>query len=374
MSVNVLIRPRRTPAAPPPEFPTVTWTQQSITSGPSFVGFTSLLDDPVSGRVLVYAQRSGGSGIYSTDMFSYTVGPNLWTRLGGTGSLSNLCGDSSASDVLPWPVNRHPYQQMAIDTTRNVLWLANGVCAGAEPDDLWKYALNSNPTLNTWTDVSPVAAPTMQKAGALVYCANADVLLMLGPNDGTFWELWVYGPTAGALSANQLAAGCVTPNVWRELTPAGMPSSAFSQGPQAYYDAALGEVLIFAGLHGSGTYGGIRAIHRYAPLTQTWTVVSPTGLPTETESNSAEMPVAQITSGSWAGKYLYHQTSHSTATSGTPADFLFDPATDVMTALSSSGSGPARNCYLTWNATAGKVVAWAYASGSVLNIWQGALS
>jgi hypothetical protein len=351
----------------------VTWTQQSITNGPPFNGFLSLHHDPVSGRVLVYAMRTGASGIYSTDMWAYNVGANTWLRLGGTGSLSNLCADGSGSDVTPWPPDRHPYQQMAIDASRSVLWLYGGVCA-TEPDrtDLWKYALNSNPALNTWTNVTSGSPPTIVSAGALVYCPDADVLVLVGPNSGTFWELWVYGPTAGALSSNQLAAGCVSPNTWAELTPAGMPASAFSQGPQAYYDATLGQVVIFAGIHGSGAYGGIRAIHRYNVLTKTWSQRTFTGMPSETESGSAEMPVAQLSGR--PGKYLYHQTSHTTASSITPVDYLIDVVAETFTVLPSSGTGPARICFLAEHEPSDTVVAWSYAAGSVLNIWQASLN
>jgi hypothetical protein len=369
------VRVKRNPLIPPdpPANPSVVWTQKTITSGPPFNGFLSLHWDHVSQQVLVYCMIAGASGIHSTDIWAYATGTNVWTHLLGTGSLSNLCADGGGSV----PPDRHPYQQMAIDDFHDVLWLAGGVCAGAEPNDLWKLALNADPTDDTWTAVSIPAFPTMEKAGAMVYCpdpggASPGVLLLLGPNGGTFWELWVLGPNAGALTANQLAAGCVNPNEWAELTPSGMPASAHSQGPQAFYDRTLEETIIFAGLHGSGgSYGGIRAIHRYNPWTQVWSERVFTGMPTETASGSAEMPVFQITSGTYAGQYLYQQTSHTTASSASPpVAYLIDVILQTFTALSSTGTGPARLCFGVWDPLEEVGVAWSYAAGSVLNIWH----
>jgi hypothetical protein len=342
--------------------PRITWTQQSVSGGPGFSGFHSIHYDPVSEQVLIPGVLEASSSIYDTDWWAYDTLTNAFTHLGGNGSLSNLCDDGGGV----YPPDRHPYQQIAVDTARNVLRLFGGVCA-TEPDrtDVWQRTLTSDPSTGAWSDVTPAGAvPTMVKAGAMVYCPNADVDILIGPNSGTFWELWVRSPTTDALTANQIAAGCVTPGQWVELSPAGMPSSAFSQGPQAIYDPALGKVQIFAGLHGSGAYGGIRARHVYAPLTQTWTTLSPT----------AEMPVARISWGSWDGKYLYHKTSHTTASDGTPADYLIDKDTGAFSLLTTIGSGPTRICFLAADPSTERIVACAYAAGNDLQVWHGVLS
>jgi hypothetical protein len=354
-----------------PSLPTITWTQQSLTGGPGFSGFHSIHYDSVSEQVLIPGVLEASSSIYDTDWWAYDTLTNTFTHLGGNGSLSNLCDDGGGV----YPPDRHPYQQVAIDTTRNVLRLFGGVCA-TEPDrtDVWQRTLTSDPSSGAWSDVTPAGGvPTMVKAGAMVYCPNADVDVVFGPNSGTFWEVWVRSPTTDTLTANQIAAGCVTAGRWAEVFPSGMPSSAFSQGPQAIYDPDLGVVQIFAGLHGSGAYGGIRARHQYAPLTQTWTTLAPSLL-SEPESGSAEMPIARLSWGEWDGQYLYHQTSHTTASSATPADYLMNPTTGALTAIETAGGGPARICFLIADPSAERIVACAYGAGNDLQVWHGVLS
>lgn len=363
--------------------PTVAWTEMAVSGAerPAFTSFLSLVYDPVSQRVLTYAKRHDVSTIYGKDFFAYNTSANTWARLGGTGT-SAACNDGSASDVLPWPPDRHIVQHMAVDNSRNVLWIASGVACNTRSNDLWKYALNATPTSNTMTAVDITASvPTVNDSGVLIYSPDDDVLVLLGsPGTGGAWELWVYGPTSGSLSAAQLAAGCVLPNKWKKLQPAGMPTAitnptdlGWPYFPSAIYDTNLDKILIFAG--GTADYrGGVKAIYEYAIPTQTWSTRSFTGLSGTEQGQLPEQPIARIPTGTWAGKYIYQQTKHSDDGDTAAQSYLFDPASNTFTAISSTGTGPSTFHYMTWDASQSKLVSWAYDPDGTLQIWHGVVT
>jgi hypothetical protein len=113
--------------------PTKTGTHE-----PSWVGYTTAVYDAVSGKTLFYLPRSPNTIIYGTDMFAYDAGDRTWTWCGGTGKETNPASDGSAAvdyqgnAISPWPSDRHPIEQVAIDTARGhaicrEVWLAASV-------------------------------------------------------------------------------------------------------------------------------------------------------------------------------------------------------------------------------------------------------
>jgi len=347
--------------------PTVVWSLQSNSGDiPGWTGYTSLLYDPVSRRVLSYLIPNTSTSIYSTDLFAYDSGSGAWTRLGGTQSPSNLCNNGSAatsangSPLSPWPPDRHPVQQMAIDTQRNRLWLFSGVCQGNIEDDLWFYALNANPTANRWTKVTLSTVPSMV-SGGLIYSPDDDVLVLSGPQAvSSAHETWVYCPSS-TLSARQSAAGCSGPNTWTKIGST-QPTSGLASLPNTRYDTVRHKLVQF--------HAGAREVWEYDIPSQTWTNRHPSGLPTETDQCCPEQAVAYLTTGSLAGKFIYHQTSH-TPGRAFAKDYLYDPAANAFTALDSTGGGPQKLVYLTWDAGRNAIVAWSYVDGVASDVWQG---
>ena len=372
----VLLLQARAPA--PPGRPTfrsaqaaasVTWESVPLTStAPAYNGFLSLRYDPVSQRTLGYMIDHDAATIYSTTMFAFDVGANVWTRLGGThGGLPPTyptCLSGAASDVQPWPNDRHPVQQMVVDTTRNRLWLYSGVCNTVEQNDLWYYALNANPTLNRWTQVPLTVRPSMS-SGVLAYDYDTDVLVLHGPNSGNFHTTYVFCP-ADPLTSAQSAAGCTDPMTWTQVFSPSDPAPNRTGYPTSFYDHAVRKVV--------GFFNNGQALWVYDVATRAWSQRTPVGFPLDSgPGDSAEQPWVQITTGPYAGSYLYHQTSH-TSSSGFAKDWLYDPAMGSVVAIASVGTGPQKFLYATWDAAQQKVVAWSYAGPGTPEVWRASLN
>lgn len=349
--------------------PGITWQSVPLTSTtPAYNGFLSLRYDSVSQRTLGYLIDHDASTIYSTTMMAFDPTANVWTRLGGTrGGLPpdfKTCNAGALSDVQPWPSDRHPVQQMAIDTTRNRLWLYSGVCGGVDPKDLWYYTLNGDPTLNRWTQVALTTKPFMS-SGALVYDYDSDVLVLHGPNSGNFNTTFVLCP-ADPLTSAQSAAGCTTPFDWVQVFSPNDPSPSRTNYPTSFYDHARRKVIAFL--------NNGQDLWVYDVPTHAWSQRLPSAFPLDPgPGDSSEQPWVQITSGPNAGRYLYHQTSHSSSSSFAK-DWLYDPATDSVTALTSMGTGPQKFLYATWDAVAQRIVAWSYAGPGTPEVWQATLN
>ncbi len=326
--------------------PTVTWTTATPTGAAmNWTGYRSMKWDPVSGQTLMYTTRSTGSGIYGTDFFAYNGATQVLTRLGGTGS-NGGCNDGSASDVLPWPYDRHPVDSMAIDTTRSRLWMSDGTCAavaGYIHQDLWYYALNATPSSNTWTQVISDPHPSAGSTPgydnvSLVHDPVTDVLVYFGGNLGGFHKTWVYCPGTGSPSGSQTSAGCTTRGTFYETTPGSSPGTDYEQFPQGFWDSYLGKVI---GFHRDQTPEPW-SVWTYTATTQTWANRSASGMPSESVDywGTPEYSWAQILSGPWAGGYLYVRVSTHSTSAGTATVYFYNPVTNAMTQLTTSGTGP----------------------------------
>jgi hypothetical protein len=348
--------------------------QTTATGGqyPGWIGYTKPVYDPISGTTLWYNSRTTSTTIYSTDFFSYRAATRTWTRLGGTGSLAATCGDGSTSTgvngspIVPWPSDRHPIEQLTIDTLRRRLYIAGGVCMNVTPNDTWYYTLNSDPTLNRWTKVSISKVPTVQVSGSMEYSPTDDVVVMHGANSGNWPRTWVLCPASqgAALSPTQTAAGCTVPNDWAETYA---PNTV--DPPQSYFGSLVhvpGTGKMFHFGH-NGTRGEVWA---YDIPTRSWSNRNPPGQPSEPNHFEApERLVAHISSGGLSAKVFYHQTSHS-STTGLAADWIYDPAVNAWTALSTSGIGPQKLTYLAFDpslGTHGTIVAYSFDGG----LWHG---
>jgi len=356
--------------------PVITWHQvEARATGGQFPAWTSYMKplyDAASGTTLWYNARSTSSIIYSTDIFSYKASTQTWTRLGGTGSSIGTCGDgSTATDVngsarTPWPSDRHPIQQIAIDTTRNVLHLVNGVCANVVPYDHWAYALKSTPTSNTWSrllaGVSNV--PTVEVSGSMDYSPSHDVLVFHGTNSGNYPQTWVFCPGEGAPSATQQAVGCTARSTWvRAYAPTTTTDPVGSYFSSIIYEPVTNRVLNFA---------GPANVWSYDLAAKTWTNKRPANVPAEPDTWSApERSVTRISSGVLSGKIYYRQTSHTTSNNSF-GDYLYDPSTNAWTSLASTGTGPRQLVYVVFDPSAGThgaIIAFSYDGG----LWQGTI-
>jgi hypothetical protein len=330
--------------------------------------------DPFSGTTLWYNSRSTSSTIYSTDVFSYRAASRIWTRLGGTGSASSTCGDGSSSTdingnpIVPWPSDRHPIEQVTIDTSRRRLYLAGGVCSGVTPNDTWYYSLNSDPRLNRWTKVAITNVPTVQRSGSMEYSPGDDVLVLHGANLGSYPRTWVFCPVSAgmSLSPTQATAGCAAPNNWFETYA---PNTV--EPPQSYFSSLVyvpgtGKMFHF------GHRGKIGEVWAYDIPTRKWFNRNPAGQPSEpNELGTSERLVAYISSGALAGKVFYHQTSHS-STTALAADWMYDPVANRWASVPASGVGPQKLTYLTFDPSLGAngtIIAFSYDGG----MWHGTL-
>jgi hypothetical protein len=360
--------------------PTVAWSVPTIKTGttiqPGFASYISVPYDPVSRRTLHYVIRDTTSGIYSTDLFAHDSTTQTFTHLGGTGSalsLPDLTGITSM--IQPWPGDRHPNQRLVVDTSRNVLWMVGGVAANHAYTDTWQYSLHADPTQNRWTrvdDTLPTNAPVVE--GSLVRDPVSDVLILAGMAGASgFWTTNVFCPsTTSSLTAAQTAAGCLSPNVWAtNITAVNTPPPGYVDWPELYYDSTRHKVEAFL----SGNVG-LRQIWEYDVLTRTYTNRTPaSGMPveaTDTSRFAPELNVIQVTSGPFAGSYVYHQTSHLTA-SDFAKDYLYDPVANAIRPLTSTGTGPTRLIYAGWDAATNTIVAWGYNAVGGGQIWYGVL-
>ena len=233
----------------------ITWSQPTQSTGwPGGNGWLVLPYDPASNQMILYGVPSNSTSIYSSDIFFYNSGTNIWTHLGGTGAT----GDTCTPDTTTQPGERHPVGQMAIDTTRNLLWIYGGadqVCTGAPPNtsprhDTYYLTLNSNPSNDAWHQVSTAHFPLAAVSSGMIYDPDDDVLFAYGYDGGSATsDQWVYCRTTenlipGIPTAKQLVAGCVNGDDWHEVNHGTVPPSA-TAFVGLIYDPVNKKVLLY---------------------------------------------------------------------------------------------------------------------------------
>jgi hypothetical protein len=208
----------------------VNWTHKPVgTNWAGATGFAQMFFDPHTRKTVYYGVPLSTASIYASDIFFYDTAANSFLRGPGTGVMQPAC----TLDTATQPGERHPYWQMAIDTKRNVMWLASGVnqtCNGnaGGPDssprqDMYYLKLNgADATKSAWQRVTP-PNPLNRIEGAIAYDSDNDLLFSFGypANHPNF----VYCPTidvntgiaTGVLTQNQRTAGCNTADDWSEV-------------------------------------------------------------------------------------------------------------------------------------------------------------
>jgi len=121
----------------------------------------------------------------------------------------------------------------------------------------WQYTLGTN----TWTQVAPAVSPSARDAHDMVY-VGSDTILLFGGKDATNTALsdtWAYDVTA---------------NTWTQLTPTGAPTTRFRHA-MAYVGGDV--VVLFGGRDDFGVF--LNDTWEYDVTANTWTQTSPTAIP-----------------------------------------------------------------------------------------------
>jgi hypothetical protein len=341
---------------------TVTWTLQTPNgTWPGYNGYHEPVYDPLSTQALFYITTAGAIGIYSTNIQAYAPGTNQWTNVGGTGHASADCTET----FPPWPKDRHPIAQMAVDTTHNRLWLWGGVCQGNALTDMYYMTLNANPASNTWTQVTPATAPSVTTTGSMVYDPDTDVLVLFGGTSGLVPKTFLYclDIELNGLSAAQTTAGCTVANDWKEISVTGGVYPLGVQFHRMHYDTVRDKVVLYGGSDSDENYNDI---YEYTVSTKTWLLKSPAAKP-PLYTGPGSPPTYAFVFIPEEGQFLYHQTYNT----GAPRDWVYDPVAVTWTVVTSVGTGPTVDTMATYVVSGGKVVTYSQKStGGTPDIWQ----
>jgi hypothetical protein len=279
---------------------------------------------------------------------------------------------------------------MELDTNRRVLWLMGGfasICTTCEDyngsngtyvlRDNWKYHLNSTPTNNTWTNVcgtidgskNPVHCPgttsNFPRYGGTVYDYHNDVHYKMGWDESNFFRTWISCPTpvgGGGITARQTALGCTGLNRWDNLSGSvtGTPPNGgedVAWFPTPFIDNYHGgKILVFV-----GNGGGLRRLYLFNQDTKTYTSTATSGIPLSgLTDNVPESSYIRLTSGPWAGNYLYIKTLQQASGTPTHTTYFYNVRANTLTALSVTGTGPGFLAYNGWDHGELKIVSSSY--------------
>lgn len=360
----------------------ITWALMPVTSPyPAWMGYTRLRYDPGTQATYWYGAVNASTSIYGTDMLKYVAGTNTWSvHPDSNGSLTNDCNGGGVEQTSPaWPRDRHAEQQ-AIDTSRGVLWVWAGVCAGSfdgvdtnQPDRIWKLTLNSTLGSSTWSKSTPSTLPTVRTSGAMVYSPDDDVLFLYGDGNSTN-DNYVYCPSSGSLSAAQTAAGCTGANDWAVVTVTGgtQPPQAIFQ--DMWYEPVTKKVILYGGST-NNPYTAYNEIWAYDIPTKTWTNKSPAS-PPPVFNGSSEYPVPPM-AYLGGGYFIYRQLANT----GNPRDWIYSAVDNTWTVMTSN-TGPvpvpstsSAGLLMAYDASAAKVIGVLYDTTSTNpRIWQGTIT
>lgn len=354
------------------------WSSVTASGAPGTNDWYKYVYDPVGHCTRVWA-NGGGSIIYSTEMYCIKADGTVmqdWktTTVGGV--------DACPSDATV-PTDRHPLGLLAVDTKRNLLWMAGGVnvnCTGGELNDLWYEKLQSSYSLGSaqltkipgpgngsggystgWTFNWPYfdsgrftntypknligdagGSYVTAHTGYMVYDSDDDALILFGGDGGNTLRTWVYCPTipvgggapTGTLSAEQQQVCRVSGTdyadrwVWVSGTgPGGATGNAFFLAGD--YDSVNHVIVGFQPLNNQATWA-------YNPHTATWTNMAPsTQPPVNSSMGGTNWNTAALVFVPPTGKFYLH------APSATPSDWTYDYATNTWTNLGNLGGATA---------------------------------
>jgi hypothetical protein len=222
------------------------------------IGFRSwhrLTYDPVQQKILAWMAVSGCDDPWSNALWAYETASNTFLRKTWSGSGNLVDGNCTRPVFLAQsphhPGDRHPYHQMAYDTTRGRMWIYggiadNGKCDASGPGfcsyvDTWYYDSRTN----TWSctdtgggcnnETSKMTNPGRRTEGAMVYDSENDVVVLFGsllggnPTNDT----WHYSPSTDA---------------WTRVLDNGAPSLPPAREANSMaYDSVDHKIVMFSG-------------------------------------------------------------------------------------------------------------------------------
>jgi hypothetical protein len=228
--------------------------------------------------------------------------------------------------------------------------------------------LHADPMLNTMHQASPAHFPRAYLDSAWVYNNDDDVIFSFGSDSGAqTHDNAVYCPSDnGTLTTTQITDGCIAPNDWTEVTPAGGVQPPGVQLPGMVYDKIH--------THCAYTYGGMTGgssmqnqAWQYCFAGHRWTqkVLNSTLPPVEpTLYVFPAFAIHPIT-----GLIYYHQSQGS----GAPADWIWDPVADTINKAVSVG-GTTQTLAMTVDSLNNVLVGWARNTSTGLpDMWIGVL-
>jgi hypothetical protein len=352
---------------PPPPV-AVTWTLQTPNGTyPGRAGYLTLPWDPISHQTLFYAIVPASNSIYASDVYFYTATTNQFVHLGGNGTLVTSCPANTST----WPGDRHP-EQMAIDTTRSRLYLFSGVCSGTNRQDMWYLALNSDPSLDTWHQVTIATVPLADPGTEMVYDATYDVIFLFGTDSGgQVNDHYVFCPTnAGTLSANQITAGCATADDWTRIEPANGNTIGTHFPAGVAYPGLLplgsGKVLMYGGQDGALTHQ--TDTWEYTIATRLWAKLNPSTHPPISLNVASGTPAWAYKAST--GEVFYQQPNNT----GAPKTWRYLRSTNTWAVVASTGGGPASEAYMAYDVLTNRLIAFCRNPDSgEMDLWQGVL-
>jgi N-acetylneuraminic acid mutarotase len=214
------------------------WTQpMPMSPFPSARQQHSAVWDERDGAMLLFGGYRSGTA-FLDDLWSYRPVTRSWVPLAPTGPRPSARGGHSAV----W------------DPSANQMLVFGGYGLDGYRSDLWSY----RPDTNTWEElmVGGERPPPREEHAAVWDTTNGQMLLYGGDRDGrAIDDLWAYRPAT---------------NSWVELAPDGpWPAARFRH--TAVWDAAGGQMLVFAGYGGGFPGGYLNDVWSYRPSADAWT-------------------------------------------------------------------------------------------------------
>jgi hypothetical protein len=236
--------------------------------------------------------------------------------------------------------------------------------------DMYYLKLNSDSSQDTWVQVKPehIPSPSIAYAGAMIYDPDDDVLFAFG-NFGN----WIYCRTEenivpGTPTAKQMAAGCVRPDDWNQVATSGNVIGSYF--PQLFYDTQTKKVLHYAGVCDSSLGLSCTQMWAYDVPKKTWTQKALNSVTPPPFINPSGTDQCASAYNSLTHKIIYHQSTNV----GAPADWEYDPVTEMWAKLVTTSDGPPKGVgtCLTYDPYSNALLTWTYNNGEG-EVWKGIL-
>jgi N-acetylneuraminic acid mutarotase len=190
------------------DYDTDTWSEREPAASPTSRNGHGLAYDAQSDRVILFG-GGGPSGILG-DTWAYEYEKNTWTQMSPSAH----------------PARRYLHA-MAYDAQSDRVILFGGDGGSGPLGDTWAYDYHAN----TWTEMSPLTAPSVRSDAAMAYDAQTDQIIMFGGDSGgCLGDTWAYE---------------YEKNTWTQMTLDPAPS--VRRAHKMAYAAASGRTVLFGG-------------------------------------------------------------------------------------------------------------------------------